>query len=119
MKIVLFCLVVTLAIFLPASLPAGEVKTVPFFKITQQKYTFDYYQSGRENILFYDLLADTADDETTDTERKKLSSGKSLFHNSSLHPNQFSVSNFNRRLPGGFLVIPRSSLSIFINVLKL
>lgn len=119
MKIVLFCLVVSLAIFLPASLPAGEVKTVPCFKITQQKYTFDYYQSGRENIFFYDLLADTSDDDTTDSERKKLSSGKSLFQNSPFHPNHISVSNIKRGLPGGFLVILRSSLSIFISVFRL
>lgn len=119
MKKILFCLTIALAIFFPKSFSAQNATPQPEHKIARQEMTFQYSQLSSENPFFDDCLADLSDDNTTHSDRKKLSSAKTSSHNASFVTHNISGNSFKKRLPADFFFPLRAPLFIFISVLRL
>ncbi len=119
MKKILFYLTIALAIFFTNSHCAQDVETELGFKIAQQGYTFDYYQLSNEYLIFADCLEDILEDNSIDSEKKKPSSGKTAYYNTSFIGQIFSNNNFKKTLPAKLFFPYHTSLFIFICVFRL
>ncbi len=117
MKKILICLTIAWAIFLPKSHCAQDVILELGFKTTQKD--IDYGQLSTENVFFDDCLEDLYEDDSNDSERKKLSSGTASYTQTSFVAHNFSANAFKTILPTKFFFPFRTSLYLFICVLRL
>lgn len=119
MKKILFYLSIALAIFSPNSLCAHVTELQSGCKIVEHDYAFDCCESNSENLSFEACLEDLCDDNSNDSERKKLSLGKTSHSNTSFGAQIFFDNTYKKVFPTQFLFLRRTPLFIFIGVFRL
>jgi hypothetical protein len=120
MKNIIFCLSIASALFFIHSFRAQDAEPELGVKITQQDYPLAfYYQSDRDNLLFDICLEDIFDDDDSDSESKKLSSGKMCYDNAFFVEQNFSDNNYKKIASAEGVFPYRASLLTFICVLRI
>jgi hypothetical protein len=89
------------------------------FKKNQVDSSIDYCHSNTENLYFDVCLEDLFEDDSDESEQKKSSSYKTVSHNASFILNTFSNCTYIKTLPAKLSFLRRTSLFIFIRVLRL
>ena len=117
MKKVLFYLGIAAAIFYLNSTRAQDSDLLSGCKIAEQKYSFDCGQSNNDKLIFDICLENLYEDDSNDSEKKKLSSGNSSAYNTSLVAQNFSYNNLNTVFPTNLFFPNRTPLFILICVL--
>jgi hypothetical protein len=119
MKRILFYLYIALAIFFQNSLCAQEVGHKSGFKPAQYEFNFAFFQLSSKTLIFDYCLEDIFEDDSSDSERKKPSSGKISCYNSSFVAHNFSAHYLKKILPTKLFFSILTSLFIFICVFRL
>ena len=119
MKKILFYLNIAWAICSPNSLYAHDVEPESGFKIAQKGYTFDVCPSKSENVFLDVCLEDLTDDDSNDSEGKKLSSGNTSAYNTSFIPQNYYDNKFEKTFPVNHFLRHRTPLFIFICVFRI
>jgi hypothetical protein len=119
MKKILFLLSIAWAICSPNALCAHDVEPDFGFKIAEQGSTFVVPQSNRENVFFDICIEEFSDDDSNDSERKKLSSGRASNHNTAFFALNYSKNYFKKIIPANLFFPRRTPLFIFICVFRL
>jgi hypothetical protein len=119
MKKILFYLTLVWAIFSLNISDAHHMGPEWGFNITQLSYAVDYCQLNQENIFIDDCLGDISNDDTNDSERKKLSSRTTACSNTSSFAQNFSDDTFKNILPTKLFFPFKTSILIFICVFRL
>ena len=119
MKKVLFYLGIAAAIFYLNSTRAQDSDLLSGCKIAEQKYSFDCGQSNNDKLIFDICLENLYEDDSNDSEKKKLSSGNSSAYNTSLVAQNFSYNNLNTVFPTNLFFPNRTPLFILICVFRI
>jgi hypothetical protein len=119
MKKILCYLSIAGAIFFPNAFCAQDAKPELGFKLAQQEYIFDYNQPSHENPFLADCLEDLFDDDSTDSEKKKSSSGKTASCNTPFNAQNFFHNGFKKILATKRFIPFKSSLFLFLCVFRL
>lgn len=117
MKNIIYHIVLVCAIFLGNSVCAHNSGLD--FKKNQAKSCVDYSHSNTENLCFDVCFEDLLEDDSNESQKEKSSSDKISNCNASLTLNFFSSHTYNKVLPAQFYLLRKTSLFIFICVLRL
>jgi hypothetical protein len=119
MKKILICLTIAWALCFLNSFHAHDIEPQYGFNITQQDDTSTCYLVGSENIIWDVYLEDISDDDSDDSERKKVSSGTTSHINTSFVRQFFYDDTFKKILSPKFFFSSRASLLVFLCVFRI
>lgn len=119
MKKILLFITIAGAMFFSNALCAHNVKLESGFQITQQDNAVGYGSSSRANSTIDYFFSYISDDDTDDSEREKVSSGKTSSTNTYFAPQNFADTRFKKILPTKVFVPFRTSLFLFNGVLRI
>jgi hypothetical protein len=118
MKLILIFLTIS-AVFFPDSFPGEDADIDSDSVKAYYHYVSPYYQAAGDNTLIYDVLEEYSDDDVNESDRKKLYSDKSLLHKAYYLVESSNSRSVNKPLHTRYLFTARSSLSVFISVLRI
>lgn len=120
MKKKLICLILAWVIFFPNSFYAHDIEPDCGFKATNQDNAAAYHQLGSENFILDIFLEDIFEDDDSDnSEKKKISSGATSYTNTYFVTYVFSDDTFKNILPTKLFFPFRASLFIWLCVFRL
>lgn len=117
MKNIIYHIAFVCAIFLGNSICAHNSKLD--FKKNQAESCVDYSHSNTENLCFDVCFEDLLEDDSNESQKEKSSSDKIFNCNASLTLNYLSSYTYSKILSTNFCLLRKTSLFIFICVLRL
>jgi hypothetical protein len=121
MKKILYYFIIASALFLTKTVFALDATSKLSFTTTQQVTTVHYCPLSSNSLFFDDIILEevTDDDESNESERKKKSSLQNNYSTCSIITQNFPKNEFNKIFPSHLSFPLRTSLFIFICVLRL
>ena len=119
MKKILLFFTIAGSLFFLNTLCAHDVKLESGFKMTQPDNAVGYGSSGRANSTIDYFFSYISDDDTNDSEREKVSSGKTSHTNTYFAPQNFAEICFKKILPTKIFRAFCTKLFLFNGVLRI